>query len=385
VTTPVHQLDVAIIGAGIAGLWLLNLLQKRGYSAGLIENDSIGSGQSLKSQGMIHGGIKYALKGSTNHASETIADMPARWRACLTGEGCLDLVGVNILAREYYMFSDARLSSKVTAFFGSKAIEGRVTPVAKKDFPPVFQNSAFKGLLYRLQDLVVDTHSLLHHLSSKSINVFHGDPVIRHEAGRIDHIALGNGSRIKAHTYIFAAGQGNGALVEDLGLPLTMQLRPLHQVVVRGESLPDLFAHAVALKSIDKPRMTITTHPLAEGKAWYLGGLLAETGVERTTAEQIAFARKELQAIIPWVNLDDARFSTVRVNRAEAGQKELSRPDTPFVQRYDNTLVCWPTKLTLAPLMGDMVLSELNNPTSPQRWGINIAPPSMGLAPWETR
>lgn len=384
-TTPVHQLDVAIIGAGIAGLWLLNLLQKKGYSVGLIENDTIGGGQSLKSQGMIHGGIKYALGGSTNHASETIADMPARWRACLAGEGSLDLVGVNILAREYYMFSDARLSSKVTAFFGSKAIEGRVTPVAKKEFPAVFQNSAFRGLLYRLQDLVVDTHSLLQHLSSKGINVFQGDPVIQHQAGRIDHIALDDGSRIKADTYILAAGQGNGTLVEDLGLPLTMQLRPLHQVVIKGESLPDLFAHAVSLKSIDKPRMTITTHPLTEGKAWYLGGLLAETGVARTTAEQIAFAKKELQAIIPWVNLDDARFSTVRVNRAEAGQKELSRPDTPFVQRYDNTLVCWPTKLTLAPLMGDMVLSELDSPTSAQTRGINIPPPAMGLAPWETR
>ena len=97
-TKPDHQLDIAIIGAGIAGLWLLNLLQKRGYCAGLIENDSIGGGQSLKSQGMIHGGIKYALRGLTNHASETIADMPARWRACLTGEGCLDLAGVNILS-----------------------------------------------------------------------------------------------------------------------------------------------------------------------------------------------------------------------------------------------------------------------------------------------
>ena len=73
-----QKTDIAILGGGIAGLWLLNLLAKRGYSVLLIEKEALGSGQTIASQGMIHGGIKYALGGFLSDASETISAMPAR-------------------------------------------------------------------------------------------------------------------------------------------------------------------------------------------------------------------------------------------------------------------------------------------------------------------
>ena len=110
---------------------------------------------------MIHGGIKYTLSGSNTAASETIRDMPSRWLACLDGTGTLDLSGVKLLSRDYYLFSDASLSSRVTAFFGSKAVEGRVGSVSREDYPQIFQDPGFKGRLYRLQDVVIDTASLL--------------------------------------------------------------------------------------------------------------------------------------------------------------------------------------------------------------------------------
>ena len=55
------RVDVVIVGGGIAGLWLLNLLRSRGYGAVLIERSAFGDGQTICSQGMIHGGLKYAL------------------------------------------------------------------------------------------------------------------------------------------------------------------------------------------------------------------------------------------------------------------------------------------------------------------------------------
>lgn len=81
--------------------------------------------------------------------------------------------------------------------------------------------------------------------------------------------------------------------------------------------------------------------------------------MDRSEAEQIAFAKQEMAQIIPWVPLDKAHWSTLRIDRAEAGQQEKKRPDTPFVKSFGHVIVCWPTKLTLAPLMGDMVLAEL--------------------------
>ena len=78
--------DILIVGGGVAGLWLNARLRRAGYATVLVESASLGGGQSVKSQGIIHGGAKYALHGALTGASEAIADMPRRWRACSTGQ-----------------------------------------------------------------------------------------------------------------------------------------------------------------------------------------------------------------------------------------------------------------------------------------------------------
>ncbi|MDV7214119.1 FAD-dependent oxidoreductase, partial [Azotobacter beijerinckii] len=75
---PALSTDVLIVGGGIAGLWLSARLRQAGYATLLAENASLGGGQSVKSQGIIHGGTKYALHGALSGASEAIAEMPRR-------------------------------------------------------------------------------------------------------------------------------------------------------------------------------------------------------------------------------------------------------------------------------------------------------------------
>jgi glycerol-3-phosphate dehydrogenase len=375
------EVDVAIIGGGIAGLWLHNNLSARGYASVLVEKNQLGSGQTLASQGMIHGGIKYTLGGSTTGASETIAAMPDRWNRCLAGEDPVDLTGVNTLAQDYYMFSDSSVTSRVTAFFGSKALEGRVSAIKRKDYPEPFSNDSFKGSLYRLQDIILDTPSLVDKLASVG-NIIQGEPVLIHDNGVVSELSVGE-VKIRPATCILAAGSGNGELIDTLELPVTMQLRPLHQVIVTGDHLPPLYAHAVTLSSGDKPRITFTTHQAGNSRAWYLGGQLAETGVARTEAEQINFARKELKQVVPWVDVRDCDFTTLRIDRAEAGQAEGLRPDNPFAGRFGNVIVCWPTKLTLVPMLGDAVMDLIPEPSTgaflmPE--GVAIA--TRGIAPW---
>ena len=36
--------------------------------------------------------------------------------------------------------------------------------------------------------------------------------------------------------------------------------------------------------------------------------------------------------------------------------------DTPYAQLIGNVMVCWPTKLTLVPMLGDLVLAGLGKP-----------------------
>ena len=138
------QVDIAILGGGIAGLWLLNRVRAAGYHAVLFEAEALGSGQSVASQGMIHGGVKYTLGGALSGASEAIADMPAHWRRCLAGDGDVDLRGTRILSDHFYMWSSDNALSRVTTFLASKALRGRVDALKPRDYPALFQHPAFR-------------------------------------------------------------------------------------------------------------------------------------------------------------------------------------------------------------------------------------------------
>src|SRR5277367_5149340 len=98
------QYDAIVFGGGIAGLWVANALKREGFNVILIENDKLGAGQTLASQGMIHGGQKYVLRGvGTAHAA-AIAKMPERWESCFAGRGEIDLRGVKFLSDAQVMW-----------------------------------------------------------------------------------------------------------------------------------------------------------------------------------------------------------------------------------------------------------------------------------------
>ena len=164
---PTYSTDFVIFGGGIAGLWLLNRLRSEGYQAVLLESRSLGSGQTCASQGIIHGGLKYALSGSIGGATKAIAQMPDRWRRCLAGTGDVDLRGTRLLSEHYYMWSESGLRSKLKTYLGSKSLRGSVEAVNADDYPVFFKQSSVDGILYRLPDFVIDTQSLLAALASR--------------------------------------------------------------------------------------------------------------------------------------------------------------------------------------------------------------------------
>lgn len=357
--------DIVIIGGGIAGLWMLNSLSQQGYDVLLLEANKLGSGQSVRSQGIIHGGMKYALNGVLSQASDAIKDMPARWRQCLSGEGDIDLTAVTQLSAAHYLWSQRSLGAKITSFFAKKTMSGRVDSVAKADYPTIFDHPSFKGNLYKLNEIVLDIPSVLSALAAP-----YQSRILQLDSSQCEWQQDSQGQistlydpqqdlQISAQRFIFSAGQGNAAILDNLAIEQPkMQLRPLHMLAVTHRTALPIYAHCIGASS--KPLVTITHHHNRDGSfTWYLGGDIAESGVERSTEQQIAAGKALLADLLPWVSLEDAQWQALRIDRAEPKQSSLARPDAAFVHSAANHLVCWPTKLALAPDLGDKVLAEL--------------------------
>ncbi|MDH1631684.1 NAD(P)/FAD-dependent oxidoreductase [Pseudomonas mosselii] len=380
--------DVLIVGAGVAGLWLNARLRRLGYSTVLVERASLGGEQTIKSQGIIHGGTKYALHGALSGASEAIADMPRRWREALAGNGELDLTDTRLLSDAHYLWSPGTLAGNLTSFFASKAVRGRVDQVKGEQLPPALQDRAFKGKVYRLAELVIDVPSLLANLAQLAGDSLlageHIEPL--HNGDELAGLVV-DGREIRAQRIVLSAGGGTEALLHALGLSQpAMQRRPLHMVLAKGPNLKPLYAHC--LGGGPKPRITVTTHPAADGQwVWYLGGDIAEAdGVAREPAAQIAAAQKEVASLLPWVDQAQVRWATLRVDRAEPAQSGLVRPDNAFLADQQRLLVGWPTKLALAPDFADRVLASF------ERDGIrpanqpdlaDLPRPPLALPAWE--
>ncbi|MFT0211779.1 FAD-dependent oxidoreductase [Pseudomonas sp. F1_0610] len=384
------QTDIVIVGGGIAGLWLNARLGKLGYSSLLVEQHSLGGEQSVKSQGIIHGGTKYALHGALTGSSEAIADMPERWRRAIAGEGEIDLTGVRVLSNAHYLWSPGSIAGNLTSFFASKAMRGRVDAVKGAELPPALQDKKFKGKVYRLSELVLDVPSVIQKLAGLAQGALLKAQTIKPLYDQQQQLIgiTADEHQIQAQRVIFCAGQGTQALLNDFAQTQPQQqLRPLHMVLVKGANLKPIYAHCLGAGT--KPRITITTHPAADGQwVWYLGGNLAEAeGVARNEAEQIRAAQKELADLIPWLDQSQLSWRTLRVDRAEPAQSGLVRPDNAFLAQQGKLLVTWPTKLALSPDLADRVINSLNTdhitPQAPALQAV-LAQPEIAQPAWET-
>lgn len=393
-TTPPRRteslgVDCLVLGGGIAGLWTLRTLINAGHDAVLVETDALGHGQTIASQGILHAGTKYALSGDASRASKSAAEAAAIWRDCLAGTGPIDLRNAGVLSPNTCMFTTPGIGSRLAGLAASKALTSGPQKLSRAEYPPAFVGAPAGVSVYRLDEPVMDLPALLETLAgpvrdrllrartvqlrwqSNEDQPAETSPGPQH--GVAAYLTTDTGEfSITPRAIVCTAGAGNENLLAQLGLDseIRMQRRPLHMVLARGP-LPHLYAHCVGLS--DKPRATITSATDAAGRTvWYLGGTLAETGVDRAPAEQIALAKRELAEIVPWIALDGVEFATLRVDRAEGFDESGRRPDTPVVRAHGPVIACWPTKLVLAPLAAAEVAELVGrSPVSP-------APPASG-------
>lgn len=374
-SAPATQLDAVIVGGGIAGLWTLASLAGAGYQCLLLTDSGLGEGQTIASQGIIHGGVKYTL-GLTEpgEASRRIAEMPEVWRACLEGRGGVDLRRARVLSPCQYLWTTPGLISRLAGLGASRVIRTAVTRLGTGERPPAFADAPRGVDVYRVDEpvLAIDSvvRALAEPLDDRLVRV-DGDVAVEIDPGSglamVAGVSGGEPVRLAARRLVLAAGAGNEALVARCWPgspppPPPMQRRALHMVVARMGDAPEVFGHCLGPSSV--PRLTIGASPSARGgPVWYIGGQIAETGVGRSAPEQAAFAREELRACLPWLDLSRAQIETFRIDRAEGlpiGAPAGKRPDGPVVAESGPIIAAWPTKLAFAPALASDVLARFH-------------------------
>ncbi|MEM9256269.1 MAG: FAD-dependent oxidoreductase [Pseudomonadota bacterium] len=386
--------DVAIIGGGIAGLWALNLLRCRGFSVILFEQDALGNHQTIASQGIIHGGVKYALGGPFDRRAQSLSAMPTTWRDCLRGEGDVDLRGCRVLSDSVNLWTNGELPAQFATALGSKLLRGRVRELPREKYPVPLRDPGFRGRVYRLPDLVIDVPSLVATLVEQQREaIFKIDWRQAALRTRGDRASLELAEcEVIPECLLLAAGASNAGLIAafDRSMP-AMQRYPVQQVLVQHRYPETLYGHCVGTSP--SPRLTVTSHPSSSDTSlWYLGGDLATQHPALSSAHLIKLAQKELAHLLPWVNLSGALWRTLHMDRVEPLQTRRLRPDSAFLGAVDgvrNVLVTWPVKLTLAPDMGDRLLQRLQQsgvtPYHPQPLSAlqSLGQPPLARPPWE--
>lgn len=392
---PAHHLNALILGGGIAGLWTLARLTREGYSALLLTDAPLGSGQTIASQGIIHGGIKYTLGlAEPGDASRRIAEMPEIWRACIEGRGEIDLRAARVLSEHQYLWTTPGVLSRIAGLGASRVIRTAVSRVGPAQRPAPFAGAPRSIDLYRVEEPVLAMDSVVRALAEPLAGRIGGITFpggIRFGDDAVEILGQGRTAlRFTADRIILAAGAGNEALMNLYWRALTPipQRRPLHMVIAtfpEAAGAPSIFGHCLGSSTF--PRLTITT----AGNAWYIGGHIAETGIARSEADQVAAAREELRACLPWIDLSSARFSTLRIDRAEAVTDRAHagrRPDGPVIAECGRVIAAWPTKLAFAPALADDILARFRaasiTPAMPaaQPLFADLPHPGFAAPPW---
>lgn len=351
-----RKVDIVIFGGGIAGLWSLAHLTKRGYNVLLLESRAIGGGQSVASQGILHSGLKYAFAGHISSLAKSISEMPDLWREALKGKGPVNLSGAKVNARTQFLLVPPGLLGGLIGLVTRRALGGQVRDMAKEVWPQNIRLSGFKGNVIFMDEPVVDVPSVVRTLA---------EPLqdrIRLIDTPDDPMGFLARHGIEAKHIIFTAAGSNAALAtqNNHNKGLETQARPLLMGMLKPAPF-EMYAHLVGPS--DKPVATITTHKNEAGEIiWYLGGLVAERKKESNPKDVYIAAHEAFEKYFPNLKFKDVQWASFGIDRFEGqSKKDGWLPDAPTIHSIGNVHYCWPTKLVFAPMLADRLSSRITD------------------------
>ena len=346
-----YYFDCIIFGGGVCGVWIDAILQKQGYSTCLLEKNTIGGEQTLLSQGIIHKGLKYLLGNRTAKITNLLTKSADIWEQALAGNYEVDLSKTEIYADKQLIWNEQGLLASFFAKGSKQIFHSQVEKLKFSEFPTWLTHQPKH--IFWLKEKIINSYSMMHNFYAQQKNHYYQCSLEKENCSYTSKEGL-VGIKFKKENillwtkkFILAAGKGNSTLATYFDLPYKAQLRPLTMLILEHSAPFKIYGHCITASS--KPLFTISSHYKKNGNMlWYLGGKIAEK--QQASAQKLQEATQLLQKNIK-LNLVDAKWKMISVDRAEPWQKTGLLPAAPFVKNYTDFIVCSPVKLVFAPIV----------------------------------
>lgn len=369
------RVDVLIIGGGAQGLWLLNDLTDKSYSAMLVERDRLGAGQTGHAHAVMHYGAYYSdvamMRRLNSAATYWTSFINRTGLRPVTGQPGFAGFGPGLCARKHQLLWD----------------EAGLTYRRARSVPPILQGGEIAALYevkeYGLNasDLVTAMARDVKHLIYKLDDV--AEPLRFIRAGnRVVTVALsigGRWTRVRPAYVFLVAGEGNLDLLHQMGLdrdphrgsPVLVQARRKSQMLVlRGPHLPTLAAVFPIASGLQGAFIASRPDPEVGGSAWLVSDHHAtpftagaspdiEPGWVQNLLGTLRRVAPRALHTSPLGTLWASAYTGVTSERNfGAGAHGTDYYLESF--GMENLTAIWPTKLTFTPAASDAALRRVH-------------------------
>lgn len=392
------DLDALIIGGGVQGLWLLNDLRKAGYSVVLLERGELGGVQTCHSHVYIHQGCLY----TNAQLASGLKKVQIPWEQFMAQHKPLHGVEPSIFG-----FTTSAATERRTRLWKSLGIYP-VKPQRAVDVARCLCNGQIEWAV-KSPEQCLDGQSLVECLSAggagsigrlREVERFHWrmDPGTVQRPGSFIieevNVTMGDGRRVgfRPKAVVLAAGAGNAGLLDLLSaghrrvsgvVQPAQQIRKAHMLVVKGvKDHLDPLTGVFLLPDREFPLFSffIVSRRVGEETVWLISDnrsgavSFVEDWLEFGTQWWLPLVLRSLQKLAPTYFGDPNRQGEIRHSdprcqfqwgiyeapKAE-GRAGGNIPHEECIERYGfrNLWAVWPTKLTLAPRVSEIVREEI--------------------------